>query len=211
MSAPDDQIRDFWTGRTAVTGHTASRFHSEHDRYDLAPIAALCGPGARVLDLGCGTCSVANALVEHVGCSVHAVDYVEGFLRHAIDDPRLTVEAADVRSYRRDERFDLVLLLGVITSIEPAEERAAVYANCAAMLPAGAPLFVKAQFGIDEPVLVDAWSEALGAQYRALYPLLDDELELMAEHFTLEVRDPYPPELNPHPNTHFHHVVARRR
>jgi hypothetical protein len=211
MSAAGDPIRAFWVGRTAVEGHVASRFHSEHDRYDLPAIAALCGPGSRVLDLGCGTCSVANALVREVGCSVHAVDYVEGFLSGAIDDPRLTTEAADVRTYRRDERFDLVLLLGVITSIESAAERAAVYANCAAMLGAGAALFVKAQFGVERPVLVDTWSEALGAHYRALYPLLADELELMGAHFELDVRDPYPPELNPHADTHFHHVVARRR
>src|SRR4029077_15885796 len=113
MSATDT-IRAFWNGRAAVDGHVASRFHSEHDRYDLPAIAALCGPGARILDLGCGTCSVANTLVERTPCSVHAVDYVAEFLEAAIADPRLTTEVGDVRAYRRDERFDAILLLGVI-------------------------------------------------------------------------------------------------
>ena len=210
--SPTDTIRDFWVGRASVDGHVASRFHSEHDRYDIPAIAEHCAPGARILDLGCGTCSVANTLVESTACSVHAVDYVEDFLRNAIDDPRLTTEAADVRAYRRDERFDAILLLGVITYIESADERLALYRNCAAMLRAGGTLFVKAQFGVDEDVLVDTFSDALGAHYRAIYPTLPAESALLAQaSFSVEARDPYPAALSPHANTHFHHLVATRR
>jgi len=206
-----DTIRAFWNGRAAVDGHVASRFHSEHDRYDLPAIAALCGPGARILDLGCGTCSVANTLVERTPCSVHAVDYVGEFLENAIADPRLTTEVGDVRTYRRDERFDAVLLLGVITYIESAAERVALYRNCAAMLKPGGTLFVKAQFGTEDEVLVDTWSEALGAHYRAIYPTVQAETALLERDFAVEVRDPYPAALSPHANTHFHYLVATRR
>ena len=212
MSTATDTIRDFWSGRASVDGHVASRFHSEHDRYDLPAIATYCAPGARILDLGCGTCSVANAIVENTAASVHAVDYVEDFLANAIDDPRLTTEAADVRSYRRDATFDAVLLLGVITYIEDPGARTELYRNCAAMLPAGGALFVKAQFGVADEVLVDTWSEALGARYRAIYPTIAGEVALLeAAGFSVEVRDPYPAELSPHANTHFHHLVATRR
>jgi len=210
MSATDT-IRDFWVGRASVDGHGASRFHSEHDRYDLPAIAALCGAGARILDLGCGTCSVANTLVERTSCSVHAVDYVAEFLQNALDDPRLTTEVADVRTYRSDERFDAILLLGVITYLESPAERVALYRNCAAMLSPGGTLFVKAQFGTEDEVLVDTWSEALGAHYRAIYPTLAGETALLDADFVVEARDPYPAALSPHANTHFHHLVATRR
>jgi trans-aconitate methyltransferase len=206
-----DTIEAFWKGRAAVDGHVASRFHSEHDRYDLPAIAALCAPGARILDLGCGTCSVANTLVERTPCSVHAVDYVAEFLENAIADPRLTTEVGDVRTYLRHERFDAILLLGVITYVEPAAERVALYRNCADMLKPGGTLFVKAQFGTEDEVLVDTWSEALGAHYRAIYPTVPAETALLEADFAVEVRDPYPAALSPHANTHFHHLVATRR
>jgi hypothetical protein len=117
-----------------------------------------------------------------------------------------------VRTYRSDERFDLVLLLGVITYVESAADRADLYERCAQMLAAdGSPLLIKAQFGVEHEVVVDTDSEALGARYRGIYPYLPDEVALLSERFDVEVRDPYPDALSPHADTHFHHLVARRR
>lgn len=206
-----DVIRDFWDGRTAVDGPRAARFHGEHDAYDLSAIAALCDGGSRVLDLGCGTCVVANALVATVDCHVHAVDYVPEFLVHALDDPRLTTEVGDVRSYVRDDRYDLILSLGVITYLESVEERHAMYEHCATMLRSGGALLVKAQFGVHETVTVDRFSEDLGSRYRAVYPQLDDEAAVLAELFDVTIEDPYPASFSRYDDTHFHHVIAQRR
>lgn len=206
-----DVIKEFWVGRTAVDSPEAARFHGEHDAYDLAAIAAHCDEGSRVLDLGCGTCIVPNALVQAVGCRVHAVDYVPEFLAHAMDDPRLTTEAGDVRTYVRDERYDLILSLGVITYLETVTERGAMYEHCAQMLVPGGTLFLKAQFGIDEHVAVDRFSDDLGSRYRAVYPQLDDEVAVLSELFDVTVIDPYPASFSPHANTRFHHLVAERR
>jgi trans-aconitate methyltransferase len=210
MSATD-VIRDFWDGRTAVDGPRAARFHGDHDAYDLAAISAHCDAGSRVLDLGCGTCVIPNLLVATVGCRVHAVDYVPEFLVHALDDPRLTTEVGDVRTYVRDERFDLVLSLGVITYLESVEERRAMYEHCAAMLRPGGTLLVKAQFGVRETVTVDRFSDDLGSRYRAVYPQLDNETAVLAELFDVTVTDPYPATFSRWDNTHFHHLVAKRR
>lgn len=210
MSATD-VIRDFWDGRTAVDGPRAARFHGEHDTYDLAAIVARCDARSRVLDLGCGTCVIANALVAAVGCRVHAVDYVPEFLRHAVADPRLTTETGDVRTYVRDERYDLVLSLGVITYLESVDERRAMYEHCATMLHPGGALLVKAQFGVRETVIVDRFSDDLGSRYRAVYPQLDDEVALLAELFDVTLEDPYPASFSRYDNTHFHHVIAQRR
>ncbi len=211
MNAGADTIRGFWLGRTSVEGPKAARFHSRHDPYDLAAIHELCGPGARVLDLGCGTCVIANLLVSELDCSVHAVDYVPDFLGNALDHPRLSTEVGDARTYSTPERFDLILSLGVITYLETAAERTGMYERCASMLAPGASLLLKAQFGVEEEVVVETYSEDLGAHYRAVYPQLDEELARMGEWFEVEVHDPYPPELSPWDNTHFHHLVARRR
>jgi trans-aconitate methyltransferase len=211
QSAAADTIREFWLGRTAVDGPEAARFHSRHDPYDLEAIASLCGAGSRVLDLGCGTCVIANLLVAELDCAVHAVDYVPDFLGNAIDHPGLTTEVADARSFESSKRFDLILSLGVITYLETAAERTGMYAHCAAMLDPGAPLLLKAQFGVEEQVTVETWSDDLGAYYRAVYPQLGEEVALLEEWFEVEVRDPYPAELSPWENTHFHHLIARKR
>ncbi len=206
-----EETRQFWEGRTAVQGPRATRFHGGHDNYDLPAIRALCPPGASVLDLGCGTCVVANELVASTQCLVHAVDYVPAFLAHAEDHPRLTTAHGDVRTYLDPQRHDLVLLLGVITYLDDPAERRDLYRRCAAMLAPGGTLFVKAQFGVREEVVIDTESEALGSRYHAVYPWLASEVALLSECFDVEVRDPYPAEFNTYDNTHFHHLVATRR
>jgi trans-aconitate methyltransferase len=205
------EIRTFWQGRTSVGGPRAARFHGDHDPYDLAAIDAVGSPGIRVLDLGCGTCLIANALVQDRGWSVHAVDFIAEFLGGAADDPRLTTEQSDVRTFTRDERFDLILSLGVITYLEDPAERSAMYAHCAGMLHPGAPLFIKAQFGVADDVVVDTYSEDLDARYRAVYPQLDAEVQRLSELFDVTVIDPYPPAFSRWDDTHFHHLVARRK
>jgi len=216
MSDGDDVYKDFWLSRTAVQGPRAARFHGDHDAYDLAAIAehgpAPQGGGdstGRVLDLGCGTCVVPNLIVDRLGWSVHAVDYVPEFLTHALDDPRITTEVGDVRSYRNDETYDLILLLGVINYLDVGERRD-LYARCSAMLTAGGALLVKAQLGVRETVEVDTFSEQVGARYRAKYPHLDGEVALLEEAFAgVTVTDPYPASFSRFDNTHFHHLVAR--
>jgi trans-aconitate methyltransferase len=204
-------IRDFWEERTRTDGPRAARFHGDHDPYDLTAIKTLGGGRGRVLDLGCGTCVIANALVRDLGWSVHAVDFIADFLRHAADDPRLTTEQCDVRTFVRDERFDLILSLGVITYLEDPADRSAMYGHCATMLAAGGALFLKAQFGVADEVVVDTYSDDLGARYRAVYPQLDAEVERLSEYFDVTVSDPYPPGFSRWADTHFHHIVARRR
>jgi 2-polyprenyl-3-methyl-5-hydroxy-6-metoxy-1,4-benzoquinol methylase len=207
----DRAIKDFWRRRTGIKAPAAARFHSEHDPYDTSMLARLCRGGARVLDLGCGTCVIANALVRELRATVRAVDYVPEFLEHALDDPRLTTEVGDARTYRSNETFDLIISLGVITYMTRAQERRAMYENCAAMLAPGGAFFLKAQFGIEQTVMVDTYSQQLGSHYVASYPRLIDEVALMASVFGthIEVVDPFPPELNVHEDTHFHYLVAR--
>jgi hypothetical protein len=211
IGAAAEETRRFWEGRTAVEGPRATRFHGGHDDYDLPAIRALCAPGASVLDLGCGTCVVANELIASTQCLVHAVDYVPEFLTHAVDDPRLSTAHGDVRTYLNPQRHDVILLLGVITYLDDPAQRRDLYQRCAAMLEPGGTLFVKAQFGVRDEVVIDTESEALGSRYHAVYPWLAAEVALLSECFDVEVRDPYPVEFNTYDNTHFHHLVATRR
>jgi trans-aconitate methyltransferase len=207
-----EAARGFWQGRVAVEGPRATRFHGGHDDFDFPALRALCPSGAEVLDLGCGTCVVANELHATTDATIHAVDYVPDFLAQATDSPRLTTAVGDVRTYADGRQYDLILLLGVITYIYDAAERADLYARCLAMLKPGGTLFVKAQMGVEEEVRVDTDSDALGSRYSAIYPHLATEAQLLSRQgfAAVDVRDPYPAEFSKYDNTHFHHLVATR-
>ena len=208
-----EATREFWRGRTGC-GERATRFYTETDAYDLAALrgCAATADSLRVLDLGCGTCTISSRLVAELGWRVHGVDFIPEFLGYAIDHPLMSTAVGDVRSYQDAGGYDMVLSLAVINYLLAASERDAMYERCARMLAAGGRLFLKAQFGIREEVNVDGYSPALGTHYRAVYPQLQAELARIGEFFaTTELRDPYPAHLNPHPNTHFHYVIARLR
>ena len=89
--------------------------------------------------------------------------------------------------------------------------RASMYEHCAEMLADGGVLLVKAQFGVHETVVVDTYSDELGARYQAIYPQLGEEVALLSEHFDVTVEDPYPASFSRWDNTHFHHLLCRRR
>ncbi len=76
---------------------------------DVEPqiIHAAVGPGARILDLGCGTGRIAAPLVE-LGHAVAGVDDSPEML--AAMDPRVEPVLGDGRTVRLDRRFEAVLL-----------------------------------------------------------------------------------------------------
>lgn len=208
MAFAKDKVRDFWRQRAAIDDPSAARFHAEHTRIDLEAITPLCPPGGKVLDLGCGTCVIANNLARTCDAKVHGVDYEPGFLRHAA--PNVTTEIGLAQDYLSDETFDLILSMGVINFLT-LEDRRKMYDNCRAMLRKNGVFFLKAQFGCDEQVEIDHHSEELGAHYQAVYPCLASEQALLEEHYRVSLIDPYPSALNRHSNTHFYYLICRPR
>ncbi|WP_027133890.1 class I SAM-dependent methyltransferase [Geminicoccus roseus] len=95
----------------------------------LAPLLikfARIGEPARVLDLGCGTGSLASALAEAApGAMVTGVDLSEAYLAHARSrsaDPRLRFEQGDATALTYpDGSFDAVLSLLVLNFVPKAE------------------------------------------------------------------------------------------
>jgi len=212
MTDPDrSKIVTFWHERALKTDATATRFHAEHLAFDLEALAPFCPAGTRVLEIGCGQCVLLNALVQNFDETAHGVELVASYLDHAPKDERLTTEVADAVNYTPPPGFDVVILAGLINSIPAIPERLQLYGRIADALAPGRLLFIKSQFGRQEDVDVDAWSEALGSHYRAHYPQLDREAARLGEWFDVQVTSPYPETLNPHANTKFHHLLCRAR
>lgn len=205
---PDDKVRSFWRERAVSDAPNAARFHDEHTGFDQELLRSLFGKGSRILDLGAGTCDIANWLVTDLGAEVRAVEREAEFLSLAISHPALTTECADVRTYTPQGTFDGVLLFGVIGYLPDPEVRQTLYARIARVLSPNGLLLIKNQFGTESPVEVDTYSPALGSRYYTLYPKLDEETALLAPRFNVDALNIYPPELSPHSNTKFFHIKA---
>lgn len=164
------KIDRFWEQRSRQSGIEAARFHPEFTPYDVALVAPHVADDALVLDLGCGTCALANALAERGTVRVHAVDKYAGMLEFAQQRPNLTTEVADAVSYDSSQKYDAILLFGVINSIPDAVDRHRMYTSLSKMLRPAGKLILKSQFGVSEEVVVDAFSSDLGMDYAAVYP-----------------------------------------
>jgi SAM-dependent methyltransferase len=205
------RIKAFWAARAERDGVETARFHPEFTEFDMALITPHLSPGLRVLDLGCGTCVLANEIAARYPVHVHAVDYASGMLRHALPLANLTTEAGDVLTYRSDDVFDIILLFGVINSIVDAGARRALYMQCHRMLRPGGMLVLKSQFGRENAVFVDTYSDHLGEHYVATYPAVEAEQRMLGEHFCVTRSEPYPDSFNRHANTRFYAFHARRK
>ena len=204
-------IVKFWHSRSNNKDTRATRFHNEHLSYDLSALSKLCPAGAEVLELGCGQCTLLNALVSHYDVQAHGVDIVPGFLRQAINDPRLTTEVGDAVNYSPNKNYDVIIMAGLINSIPAVEDRILLYRRAIEGLKHHGTLFLKSQFGRSSDVEVDAWSEVLGSHYKSYYPAVEAERTRLKELFDVVEIDAYPPSLSPHANTRFVHFLCRRK
>jgi SAM-dependent methyltransferase len=104
-------------------------------------------PGARVLDVGCGTGRHARELATR-GCLVHGIDISLRFIQIASDGAPIgaTFERLDARSLRFDGEFDAVICLcqGAFGMMTADGDDAAVVAGMSRALRAGGRLALSA-------------------------------------------------------------------
>lgn len=206
----DETARAFWRNRALTACQKLSaRFHQAHTPIDRTWLSGYVGSGSLVLDLGCGTCEVANWLVHDRGAFVHAVEREGSFLQYATKHERMNTSVVDIVDFNFDKQYDVCLMLGVLNFVFDENRRLALYEKIAANLAPEGFLLIKSQFGIDGPFTFNGFSAALNSPYAALYPGIVEEQNLLQRYFVTETYSLYPPELNPHLNTKFYHIAAR--
>lgn len=123
----------------------------------------------------------------------------------SIRHPKIQGIQCDIREYRDESVYDLIVIFGVMNFIQ---DRASVYASARKWLREGGHLVVKHQCGKSGEVRIS--SDIDGDAYHALYPDWEEERSsLLKCGFDVSVSDPYPPELNPWPNTFFKMFLCR--
>lgn len=206
-----DKIDAFWESRTSVENPRLATNYRDDGRLriDVALVREHLKENATILDLGAGTCTLASELFPFVKRIV-AVEKFAGFLESADDVPKLKKVCSDVTEFQTNEKFDAILLFGVVNFLTNAEAQR-LYSNCARMLTEHGVLIVKHQCGVKEEIVVDKYSDELQTHYNARYPSVGEERALLQEHFQTEVIDVYPAEINRWENTHFYAYVCRMR
>ena len=145
------ETSDIFGGQSADAGLLAELYDLEHDAItaDLVfyrdwtrRLAA-----TSVLDLGCGSGRLFTPFLEGGAQRVVGIDGSEALLRRlderiagderlaaAMDEGRIEVAVGDVRRLRRPDRFDLVVLAGVLAHLDGPEDAVRVFGGMAAVL-----------------------------------------------------------------------------
>jgi SAM-dependent methyltransferase len=203
------KIDRFWQGRTSIQDPRIATNYRDDNRLqlDYEFVRRLLPEKASVLDLGAGSCTLAGMLLPHVS-SILAIDKFPEFLSLAPKSEKLLTRCADVASFQSDDLFDVILLFGVANFLTETEEFR-LYGQCKRMLKQGGVFIVKNQCGSTDEVLVDKYSEELGAHYHARYPAVDSQRGMLQSLFHVTTHDIYPPAINRWPDTHFYAFVCQ--
>jgi SAM-dependent methyltransferase len=184
-------IRAFWAQKSQ---EERNRWTSEAMlAHELALLGELAPAPRSVLDLGSGHGELSRPLAGETADLV-AVDFAPAYAR-SFTGPRHRFEADGLDAFEPAEQFDLVLLFGVVTSLDRAEEQR-LYERMAQWLTDDGVAVVKNQCSTGEEFVVSGWSEALQAHYSGRYPGVEEQADRLRRAFATVEVVPYPMHLN---------------
>lgn len=187
--------------------------HNNRDEYDFELIKKYIDEKSRVLDLGCGTGILEAKLYEHVK-EIIGVDKYKGFLEKAFKKPNIQYIEGDIselKSLNIKSPFDLILLFGV-TMYLTDQELDNIINEAIKLLSPNGTFIIKNQWGLDQELIVDKYSEKLKSIYYAKYRRLKDMCELIkSKNLSCEVCDIYPAEMNNWTNTHEYALIIKKQ
>jgi Ribosomal RNA adenine dimethylase len=203
------KVDAFWAARTNIKDPRVATNYRDDGRlgYDVDFVRRYLPEEANILDLGAGTCTLSVELLDRARRIV-AVEKQSAFLEKAPDHPRLIKLCSDIGLFNSQERFDAVLMFGIVNFLTLEEEKA-VYKSCLRYIGDGGVLLVKHQCGANESFMVDSYSAELKSDYHARYPSVTEQTALLSEFFNVEPLDIYPTRLNRWPNSHFFAFICR--
>jgi SAM-dependent methyltransferase len=184
-------IRAFWAQKSQ---EERNRWTSDamlaHEQALLAEVA----PAPRaILDLGSGHGELSRPLAGDTADLV-AVDFAPAYAR-AFTGSKHRFHAEGLDSFEPNGSFDLILLFGVVTSLDAAQEQR-LYERMARWLTDDGVAVVKNQCSNGVEFVKTGWSEALAAEYSGRYPNVEEQAERLRRAFARVDVLPYPAHLN---------------
>lgn len=190
-------IDQFWQRRAEQgDGRWTEKSMLDHELALLSPYVV---PGCRILDLGSGSATLSIRLMGP-SSTLTAVDKYSGFLDSIPPAPRITTRCSDVVDFDYPSSYDLILLFGVVTHLDVAEELK-VYEKAANGLADSGVLVVKNQVSRAEEKSVDGYSETLQCHYVGRYPDIPGQLTRLKRFFGKVEVHSYPSQFDKWPDT----------
>jgi 2-polyprenyl-3-methyl-5-hydroxy-6-metoxy-1,4-benzoquinol methylase len=121
-----------------------------------------------ILDLGSGAGELSKS-IQKPGDFLTAVDYEENFSRFFEKRDNQTFQATDLTEFESQERFDLILLFGVVNYLTK-EEESKVYRVIHEHLASIGVAIIKHQVSYTDEIIINTYSNELESQYSARYP-----------------------------------------
>ena len=184
-------IRAFWAQKSL---EERNRWTSEAMlAHEQALLAELAPAPCSILDLGSGHGELSRPLAGDTA-DLLAVDFAPAYAR-SFTGPNHRFEAGGLEAFEPEEQFDLVLLFGVVTSLDVTEEQR-LYGRMARWLTDDGVAVVKNQCSTGDEFVKTGWSEALAADWSGRYPSVEQQASRLRRAFaTVEVLR-YPSHLN---------------
>lgn len=175
---------------------------------DARFILSYAEPEMNLLDVACGPGLILNKIVHKLRRIV-AIDKFPEFTDCIACKDLIEIVHCDIRHFETQERFDLITMFGVMHYFTK-DEATGIYTQYQKLLAPHGKLVIKNQFGVDDDVVVDGFSEELQKKYFAEYRSIQAEVQLLKNigFNSVEVTDIYPPECNRWDNTHYYAIVA---
>lgn len=184
---------------------------SDFSQMDADFILNFVNNNSSILDLGSGTGLIINKIFDKVG----TIDAVEPFKSFS----KFIVKAPNVRIYNQtfencnfvSKSYDCVTIFGTMHYFNE-QEAINIYKKFIPLLKNGGFIIVKNQFGLNEDVTVEGYSEEQKTNYFAQYRYVDKEVDILKDAGCTKVKvvDIYPPECNRWDNTHFYALVGEK-
>ncbi len=195
-----------------ITDAKATRNNAkDFSQYDIQLMKTLADKNKTLLDLGSGTGLLINYLDKDFK-SITAIEKYSEFSKFIKKTPNIIVINDDLLKMElsENEKFDFISLFGVMNYFD-TEEALLLYKKIKNYLKNDGTLIVKNQFGVEEDVVVNGYSEELKTNYYSEYRHIEKEKKMLRElgFNSIDTIDIYPPEYNRWDNTHFYALICR--
>jgi SAM-dependent methyltransferase len=183
---------------------------NDYTQIDANFILQYTNSDTKMLDLGSGSGLIINKLYAKIG-SVVCVEPLEGFTRFIEKSENITIFNQTIMDFNSTDIFDLITIFGTMPYFNE-QEAVEIYTKYYPCLKKGGKLIIKNQFGVNEDVTIDGYSEELQTIYYSHYRHIEKEQKILEVigYKNIEVFDIYPPECNRWDNTHFYAIVAEK-